>query len=88
MLNIMRFRAAKMRIHPVKCHWAATHMKFLEHVVNVRVVSVDTDEFSIIEGFPVPDTMKSSVVSYDFSTITEDLLRHFVVKFPYHLETC
>jgi hypothetical protein len=33
-------------------------VKFLGHIFDERGVSVDTDKFSVIQGFPVPNTVK------------------------------
>jgi hypothetical protein len=53
-----RFRSARLRIHPAKCHWAVKRVKFLDHVFDERGISVDESKFSIIRDFPVPTTPK------------------------------
>ena len=53
-----RFREARLRIHPAKCHWAVERVKFLGHVFDKRGISVDDAKFAIIRNFPVPTTAK------------------------------
>jgi hypothetical protein len=53
-----RFRSARLRIHPAKCHWAVKHVKFLGYIFNERGIGVDESKFSIIRDFPVPTTPK------------------------------
>jgi hypothetical protein len=53
-----RFRAANLRIHPAKCHWAVNRVKFLVHVFDDRGISIDREKFSVVENFPVPTTVK------------------------------
>jgi hypothetical protein len=53
-----RFRNARLRIHPTKCHWAVKHVKFLRHVFDERGISVDESKFSIIRDFSVRTTPK------------------------------
>jgi hypothetical protein len=53
-----RFRGARLRIHPAKCHWAVKRVKFLGHIFDERGIGVDESKFSIIRHFPVPTTPK------------------------------
>jgi hypothetical protein len=53
-----RFRAARLRIHPAKCHWAVSRVKFLGHIFDERGISVDDSKFDVIKNFPVPTTVK------------------------------
>ena len=53
-----RLRAANLRIHPAKCHWAVDRVKFLGHVFDANGVSVDSSKFDVIRNFPVPNTQK------------------------------
>jgi hypothetical protein len=53
-----RFRGARLRIHPAKCHWAVKRVKFLGHIFDERGIGVDESKFSIIRDFPVPTTPK------------------------------
>jgi Reverse transcriptase (RNA-dependent DNA polymerase)/RNase H-like domain found in reverse transcriptase len=53
-----RFRSANLRIHPAKCHWAVSKVKFLGHVFDERGISVDESKFSFIKHVPVPDTAR------------------------------
>jgi hypothetical protein len=53
-----RFRAANLRIHPAKCHWAVAKVKFLGHILDESGVPVDPGKVSIVKDFPRPDTPK------------------------------
>jgi hypothetical protein len=53
-----RFRQAKLRIHPSKCHWAVSRVQFLGHVFGARGVESDQSKFAIVRDFPVPKNHK------------------------------
>jgi RNase H-like domain found in reverse transcriptase len=53
-----RFRAARLRIHPAKRHWAVSRVKFLGHIFDERGISIDDSKFDVIRNFPVHTTVK------------------------------
>jgi transposase InsO family protein len=53
-----RFRQARLRIHPSKCHWAVNRVRFLGHEFSPRGVEIDQSKFAIVRDFPVPKNQK------------------------------
>lgn len=53
-----RFRQAKLRMHPAKCHWSVDRVQFLGHVLDKDGVHVDENKIKIVKEFPVPTTPK------------------------------
>ena len=53
-----RFRAANLRMHPSKCHWAKQEIKFLGYIFSNQGIRIDESKVKIVREFPIPDTPK------------------------------
>lgn len=53
-----RFRQARLKIHPSKCHWAISRVKVLGHVFSERGFEIDQSKFFCVKNFPTPKKPK------------------------------
>ena len=59
---LVRFRAAKLKINPLKCEFFRTKVQFLGHVISKDGLQVDPEKIRAVKDFPVP-TIQTHVKS-------------------------
>ena len=51
---LVRFRAANLKINPLKCEFFRTKVQFLGHVISKDGLQVDPEKIAAVKQFPVP----------------------------------
>ena len=54
-----RFRAAKLRMHPGKCHFGVKETHFLGHIISKEGIKCDPAKVRAVENFPRPHNVKT-----------------------------
>ena len=60
---LVRFRAANLKINPLKCEFFRTKVQFQGHVISKDGVQVDPEKIAAVKQFPVP-AMQTHVKSF------------------------
>ncbi|KAK3100349.1 hypothetical protein FSP39_018534 [Pinctada imbricata] len=57
-LVFQKLREANLTLQPSKCHFAATTVKYLGHVISNKGIKVDSDKTAAVATYPVPKSIK------------------------------
>lgn len=53
-----RFRAANLKLKPLKCKFACKSIKYLGHTLTSQGISPDSDKVTTVKKYPIPTTLK------------------------------
>jgi hypothetical protein len=78
-----RLRGANLKIHPEKCHWAVTKVKFLGHELENGKLMINSDKLSIVRNYPPPQNQKQLRAYLGLSTYFRKFLKGYAqTTFP------